>query len=106
MCRPEHVSQSQSYANDGQDVYHAPAWLRWHAARFVWTLPARLLNGCVRLYQLILSPLFRGSCRFYPSCSQYYIQAVRKYGAVSGSLRGAWRILRCQPFHPGGYDPP
>ena len=45
-------------------------------------------------------------CRFYPSCSEYFIGAVRKYGAISGSLRGIWRICRCHPFNPGGYDPP
>ena len=69
-------------------------------------LPADLLVLCVRAYQWLLSPLLGGRCRFYPSCSEYFILAVRKYGAVSGLLRGVWRILRCHPFHPGGYDPP
>lgn len=69
-------------------------------------IPARLLIGLVRGYQIALSPIFGGQCRFHPSCSQYFILAVEKYGAVSGSLRGIWRILRCNPFCPGGYDPP
>lgn len=68
--------------------------------------PANLLIGCVRLYQLVLSPILGRRCRFDPSCSQYFIQAVQKYGAVSGTLRGIRRILKCHPFHPGGYDPP
>ncbi len=69
-------------------------------------LPARCVIGLVRGYQKFLSPIFGGQCRFYPSCSQYFILAVEKYGAISGSLRGVWRILKCQPFHRGGYDPP
>jgi putative membrane protein insertion efficiency factor len=78
--------------------------------RFLWAtligLPGWLLIAGVRLYQIFLSPLLGRHCRFTPSCSNYFIQAVRKYGAIRGSLRGAWRILRCNPFSPGGYDPP
>lgn len=77
-----------------------------NALRWLASLPAELLIGCVRLYQIFLSPIFGRFCRFQPTCSNYYIQAVRKYGAVRGSLRGAWRILRCHPFCRGGYDPP
>jgi putative membrane protein insertion efficiency factor len=77
-----------------------------NAARWILNIPANLLVGLVRIYQLLLSPIFGGRCRFYPSCSEYFILAVRKYGAISGSCRGAWRILRCHPFNPGGYDPP
>jgi uncharacterized protein len=68
--------------------------------------PAFVLVTLVRLYQWLISPLLGQRCRFYPSCSEYFIGAVRKYGAISGSLRGIWRICRCHPFHPGGYDPP
>jgi uncharacterized protein len=77
-----------------------------NAARWILNIPANLLVGLVRIYQLLLSPIFGGRCRFYPSCSEYFILAVRKYGAISGSFRGAWRILRCHPFNAGGYDPP
>ncbi len=69
-------------------------------------LPARAVIGLVHGYQKFLSPIFGGQCRFHPSCSQYFILAVEKYGVISGCLRGVWRILKCQPFHPGGYDPP
>jgi putative membrane protein insertion efficiency factor len=76
----------------------------------LWTMLARLpslaLIFLVRLYQIFLSPLLGRNCRFQPTCSAYFIEAVRKYGAVSGSLRGVWRICRCHPFNPGGYDPP
>jgi len=65
-----------------------------------------LLIGCVRLYQIFLSPIFGRQCRFQPTCSHYYIGAVQKYGPVRGSLMGAWRICRCNPFCKGGYDPP
>ena len=60
----------------------------------------------VRLYQVSLRPLFPSVCRFYPSCSEYFIQAVELYGPYRGSWRGLRRLCRCHPWHPGGYDPP
>ena len=69
-------------------------------------LPSLVLIALVRCYQIFLSPIFGRACRFQPTCSNYFIEAVRKYGAVSGSFRGIRRIMRCHPFHPGGYDPP
>jgi putative membrane protein insertion efficiency factor len=69
-------------------------------------LPARTLIALVRLYQLTLSPILGRQCRFVPTCSRYFIEAVEKYGAVRGSLKGAWRICRCNPLCKGGYDPP
>jgi putative membrane protein insertion efficiency factor len=77
-----------------------------NAARWILNAPANLLVALVRIYQWSISPLLGRRCRFHPSCSEYFILAVRKYGAVSGSLRGIWRIMRCHPFNPGGYDPP
>jgi putative membrane protein insertion efficiency factor len=65
-----------------------------------------VLIGLVRLYQFFFSPIFGRQCRFYPTCSEYFIKAVRKHGAVVGTIRGIGRILRCHPWHPGGYDPP
>jgi putative membrane protein insertion efficiency factor len=69
-------------------------------------LPAELLIGLVRLYQKTLSPLVGRQCRFEPTCSQYMIEAVRKYGLVRGVAKGVWRICRCHPFAQGGFDPP
>jgi len=69
-------------------------------------LPARLLIAAARVYQWTLSPLIGRHCRFHPTCSAYFIQAVEKYGAVRGAWRGVKRIGRCHPYHPGGYDPP
>lgn len=60
----------------------------------------------VRGYQLIISPFLGDCCRFTPSCSQYYIEAIHKYGPLKGTLKGIWRILRCNPWNKGGYDPP
>ncbi len=74
--------------------------------RFFVRIPSAILIGMVRLYQIFLSPFLGGQCRFQPTCSHYFIEAVRKYGAISGSFRGIRRILRCHPYHPGGYDPP
>ncbi len=64
-----------------------------------------LLIGIVRFYQVFISPLFPKTCRFYPTCSEYFIQAVRKYGALKGTWLGIKRISKCHPFNPGGYDP-
>ena len=66
---------------------------------------SRLLIGLVRLYQAALSPLLGSSCRFEPSCSSYTIEALRRHGARMGCCLGLSRLLRCHPFHAGGYDP-
>jgi len=65
-----------------------------------------LLIFLVRIYQLVLRPILPSVCRFYPSCSEYFILAVRKYGPLRGSWKGIRRIGRCHPWHPGGWDPP
>lgn len=63
----------------------------------------------IRFYQIHLSPIKRAifghTCKFQPTCSQYGIEAVQEYGAVKGGLKTVWRILRCNPFNEGGYDP-
>lgn len=69
-------------------------------------VPALVVIALVRCYQFTLSPLVGQQCRFHPTCSHYFIAAVEKYGVISGSWRGMGRILRCHPFHRGGYDPP
>jgi putative membrane protein insertion efficiency factor len=59
----------------------------------------------IRGYQLLISPILPPSCRFTPTCSEYTLQAIQKYGALRGAYLGARRLLRCHPFHEGGYDP-
>ena len=59
----------------------------------------------IRVYQHSLGYLIGGHCRFYPSCSEYAMGAIEKHGTVLGGLKGLWRILRCNPFSHGGYDP-
>ena len=59
----------------------------------------------IRFYQTAVSPHFPPSCRYTPTCSSYAMQAVSKYGAVKGLILAGKRILRCHPFHQGGYDP-
>ncbi|MEE2640476.1 MAG: membrane protein insertion efficiency factor YidD [Planctomycetota bacterium] len=72
----------------------------------IWRLPGLILKGMVRFYQLAVSPFLGRNCRFHPSCSSYMIQAIDKYGAVKGTLKGVGRILRCHPWNPGGEDYP
>jgi putative membrane protein insertion efficiency factor len=64
-----------------------------------------LLIELIRFYQRRISPLTGPTCRFHPTCSHYTLEAIQKYGALKGSWLGVRRILRCHPFHPGGYDP-
>ena len=69
-------------------------------------VPRLMLLALIRLYQLTLARLLPpNTCRFYPTCSHYGYQAIYKYGVLKGSLMAAWRVLRCNPFNPGGYDP-
>ncbi|MDO5016654.1 MAG: membrane protein insertion efficiency factor YidD [Eubacteriales bacterium] len=65
----------------------------------------RLGIGLVRIYQRWISPLFPGSCRYHPTCSAYAIEAIRLHGLFKGGLLTIWRILRCNPFSKGGFDP-
>jgi putative membrane protein insertion efficiency factor len=78
-------------------------------ARGLLALPARalvlMLVAVVRAYQVGISPLLVGSCKFVPSCSEYFITAVSRHGPWRGLRLASWRILRCHPFAPGGCDP-
>lgn len=65
----------------------------------------RILLWLIRFYRRFISPLTPPSCRFVPTCSQYAMEAIEKYGALKGGWMALKRILRCNPFHPGGYDP-
>ena len=71
----------------------------------IWLLPRHLLAGLVRAYQLVISPALPPSCRFTPSCSQYALEAIMRHGAVRGTWLTVRRLVRCHPFHPGGFDP-
>ncbi len=72
----------------------------------LWNLPRWILLGLIRIYQKVVSPtLPSNTCRFYPTCSHYGYQAIYKYGVLKGGFMAAWRVLRCNPFNPGGYDP-
>ena len=64
-----------------------------------------IVIGIFRLYQKVISPLTPPSCRFYPTCSHYGVEAVQKHGAIKGVYLAIKRILSCHPFHEGGYDP-
>ena len=65
----------------------------------------KIFVSLIKVYQKIISPLFPPSCRFYPTCSEYSVQAIKKHGVLKGLIKSSWRILRCNPFSKGGYDP-
>ncbi|MBI3523767.1 MAG: membrane protein insertion efficiency factor YidD [Betaproteobacteria bacterium] len=68
-------------------------------------LPISPLVGLIRVYQYAISPLLGSRCRFHPSCSEYAIEALRRHGAWAGLWMALRRVLRCNPWHPGGFDP-
>ena len=69
------------------------------------SIPKRIMLGMSRFYRRFISPMFPPCCRFTPTCSAYAMEAIQKYGALRGGYLAVRRILRCHPFHPGGYDP-
>ena len=69
------------------------------------SFPTRVAVALIRVYQRVLSPVFPPSCRYSPSCSQYAIEAIGRFGVIRGGWKSLRRLLRCHPFHPGGYDP-
>jgi putative membrane protein insertion efficiency factor len=74
-------------------------WVRWRR------LPAGVLGALIRVYRAVLSPLLGPTCRFVPSCSAYAEEAIARYGAMRGTWMAIRRLLRCHPFHDGGWDP-
>jgi putative membrane protein insertion efficiency factor len=67
--------------------------------------PSNIVIELIKVYRRFVSPMLPPSCRFTPSCSEYTLEAIRKYGVLKGGINGAWRLLRCHPFSSGGYDP-
>jgi putative membrane protein insertion efficiency factor len=65
----------------------------------------KILIFIINIYRRFISPIKTGKCRFYPTCSEYAVQSIEKYGAAKGMLMAVKRVLKCHPFHPGGYDP-
>lgn len=72
--------------------------------RLVVSLPSHVVVALLRLYQRVISPLYGSTCRFYPSCSQYALLSVQRHGVLRGTVLAAWRLLRCNPWNPGGVD--
>ncbi|MDF2903822.1 MAG: hypothetical protein K0S25_1460 [Bacillus sp. (in: firmicutes)] len=70
-----------------------------------YSMLSKMVIKIIRFYQIVISPLKPPSCRFYPTCSHYGIEAVQRHGAIKGGWLTIKRILKCQPFHPGGMDP-
>jgi len=68
-------------------------------------LPAQAVIVLIKLYQKLVSPWLGQRCRFHPSCSQYSLEAISRYGLLRGAFLGVRRIGRCHPFHDGGFDP-
>ncbi len=68
-------------------------------------IPVSLAVGLIKMYRRYISPLKPPTCRFYPTCSQYAVESLEKYGIIVGTCKSIIRVLKCNPFHPGGYDP-
>jgi len=68
-------------------------------------MPDACARAAIRGYQLTLSPLIGNQCRFHPTCSHYALEAIERHGLLKGSMLAIRRLLRCHPFHPGGFDP-
>lgn len=66
---------------------------------------SKMMIWMIRLYQRVISPSIGAHCKYLPTCSQYAVEAITRYGALKGGLMASWRILRCNPFSHGGYDP-
>ena len=97
--KPEDLYGAQ--VDDGSDSAKQPASKMERVA----SLPKRGFIRFVRFYQRVVSPLFPRTCRFVPSCSQYAVVAVSRYGLAKGGWLALKRIVKCGPWHPGGYDP-
>ncbi|MGL5648000.1 MAG: membrane protein insertion efficiency factor YidD [Clostridium sp.] len=65
----------------------------------------KIVITLIKFYRIRISPMYSPCCKYRPTCSEYALEAVEKYGAIKGSLMAIWRILRCNPFSKGGYDP-
>jgi putative membrane protein insertion efficiency factor len=71
----------------------------------VTALARRIATAPIRVYQLVISPALPARCKYYPTCSQYAVQAIQRFGILRGLVLAAWRLLRCNPFSHGGFDP-
>jgi putative membrane protein insertion efficiency factor len=72
---------------------------------FIVSLPSKVVIACINMYRKVISPLTPPMCRFIPTCSEYALTAIQRYGLAKGGLKAIKRISRCHPWHPGGYDP-
>jgi uncharacterized protein len=98
---PSHVCGAADASDEHEnELQEARAPVERKRSASVW-----LLRGPIRFYQLAISPVMPAACRYYPTCSNYAIEAIDKYGALKGGWLAVRRILRCHPFRPGGFDP-
>ncbi|NOZ02388.1 MAG: membrane protein insertion efficiency factor YidD [Deltaproteobacteria bacterium] len=95
------AAQSPTWSGNSSRASSGWAW----AARRALRIPALTAVFFVKAYQYALSPFLPSACRYHPTCSEYTVQALRRYGFFKGLYLGIRRILRCHPWHPGGYDP-
>ena len=104
-CRQTYPLAGGSGQQPG-NIPATPTSPRDYTGRRLNVLATALLMGMIRLYQLTLSPFIGGQCRFHPTCSNYAMDALASHGPLKGSWLALRRLLKCHPFHPGGFDPP
>ena len=107
MCQHHSVESAPDPENNGAHgsdpaepkfpIQKRPIIVRW---------PGMIVIAMIRFYQLAISPWLPAMCRYTPTCSTYFIQAVQKYGLIVGGAKGIWRLCRCHPFGGHGHDPP
>ena len=98
-CKPDSCDEGTR-----RDPHRSPCFVAL-LCRYVSAFATGFLILLIKIYQKAISPLLPDSCRFQPTCSQYAVEALRTHGFIRGSALTVWRILRCNPWCPGGYDP-
>jgi hypothetical protein len=106
MCQEHRDQERHGQEHHDQEHHDEVKGSTKKSSHIVGNFIGRSMIMMVRFYQRGISPLLGKNCRYEPTCSEYFVLAVQKYGPLRGAWKGFWRIMRCHPFRPGGFDPP